>query len=175
MTSESRKKKGIEPEETPRSSGLVSFGDDVRKLLAPLLGKKGLLHADIIRYWPEILGPELASGITPAALSFSKKTEGAILTVKAFSGAFAVEFSARKEQIRDRLNFYFGYTAVSDIRIVQGGTFTPLPQPPEPDEPQETTEKRTEELNGLLCGVENEALKNSLIRLGALITTAKKD
>lgn len=172
MTTDSRKKKGIEPDEKPRSTGLVSFGADVRKLIGPLLGKKGLLQADILRYWPEILGEELATGVTPDSISFSQKTMGAVLTVKAFSGAFAVEFSSRKEQIRERLNGYFGYEAVSDIRIKQGGTFTP---PPPKEEPPDITEKQAEEINDLISGIENESLKDALLRLGLLIAASKKD
>lgn len=172
MTSDSQKKKGIEPDEKPRCSGLVSFGEDVRKLIGPLLGKKGLLQADILRYWSEILGEELTAGVTPDSVSFSKKTAGAILTVKAFSGAFAVEFSSRKEQIRERLNSYFGYEAVSDIRIKQGGTFTP---PPSKEELPRITEKQAKEINDLVSGIENESLRDAVSRLCLLIQTSKKD
>ena len=172
MTTNDRKKKGIEPDEQHRSCGLVSFGADVRKLIGPLLGKKGLLQADILRYWPEILGEELTAGVTPDSVSFSKKTAGAILTVKAFSGAFAVEFSSRKEQIRERLNAYFGYEAVSDIRIKQGGTFTP---PPPKEEPPDITEKQSEEINDLVSGIESESLRDAVSRLCLLLKTSKKD
>ena len=172
MTSDSRKKKGIEPDEKPRSSGLVSFGEDIRKLIGPLLGKKGLFQADIIRYWTEILGTELASGVLPDSVSFSKQKEGAVLTVKAFSGAFAVEFSSRKEEIKERLNTYFGYGAISDIRVRQGGTFTP---PPTQETPPSITGKQAEEINALVSGIENETLREAVAHLGLLIKTAKKD
>ena len=155
-----------------RNSGLVSFGADVRKLVGPLLGKKGLLQADILSHWTDILGFELASGVKPFSVSFSKKTAGAVLTVTAFSGAYAVEFTARKPQIIERLNSYFGYEAISDIRIKQGGTFAP-PSPAKRD-PDYSPEK-SEEIQRLAAGIENEALRESVIRLGMALMESKKD
>ena len=168
------KKRTDEKEREParRSSGLVSFGEDVRKLVAPLLGKKGMIQVDVLKHWQDILGSELASGVTPFSVSFSKQKEGAVLTVKAFSGAFAVEFTARKEQIIERLNSYFGYEAISDIRIKQGGTFNP----PAPVKPEETfSAEKTAELQKIAAGIENESLRESVIRLGLLVTETKKD
>ena len=155
-----------------RSSGLISFGADVRKLVGPLLGKKGLLQADILSRWTDILGTELASGVKPFSVSFSKKTTGAVLTVTAFSGAYAVEFTARKPQIIERLNAYFGYAAISDIRIKQGGTFTP---PAFAEQEPEISPEKSEELKKLTAGIEDESLRASVIRLGTLLTESKKD
>ena len=166
------RKKPAAQEPPRRSSGLVSFGADVRELVSPLLGKKGLLQADVLARWTDILGLELSSGVRPFSVSFSKKTAGAVLTVTAFSGAYAVEFTARKPQIIDRLNSYFGYEAISDIRIKQGGTFTPpVPAKQEPDIPF----RKKEEMRKLAAGIENESLRESVIRLGLSLTESKKD
>lgn len=172
MTQTPRKKKGMEPVDTRRSSGLFSFGADIRKLVEPLLGKKGLVHADILSHWTDILGPELACGITPFSVSFSKKTEGALLNVKAFSGAYAVEFTARKEQIKERLNSYFGYTAIYDIRVTQGGTFTP----PEPTKKTpEISAQKKEEIHQIASEIETSQLREAVIQLGLLLGDSKKD
>ena len=171
MTANNQKKKGMEPEETRRSSGLISFGTDVRKLLSPLLGKKGLIQADILAHWQDILGPELACGVTPFSISFSKRTDGVILTVKAFSGAYAVEFSARKKQIIDRLNSYFGYAAIDDIRIVQGGKITlpPLKQI------HCVSSQRKEEIQTMTSGIQDKTLREAAINLGLSLPDPKKD
>ena len=171
MTKTERRKKGIEPDENRRSSGLFSFGADVRHLIAPLLGKKGLMQADILARWKDILGDELSAGVTPFNVSFSKQKEGALLTVKAFSGAFAVEFSARKEQILQRINAYFGYDAIADIRIVQGGTFTP---PATEKEQISFSPRQEEKMREITAGIEDESLRQSLFQLG-LAVCVKKD
>lgn len=172
MTKKKRTEQTAAQETPRRGSGLVSFGADVRKLVSPLLGKKGLIQADVLARWQDILGAELASGVKPFSVSFSKQKNGAVLTVTAFSGAYAVEFTARKPQIMERLNSYFGYAAISDIRIKQGGTFTP--SSPSKKEPDFSLEK-TEEMQRLAADIENESLRESVIRLGLLLTASKKD
>ena len=169
---EKKRTEQTEREPPRRSSGLVSFGADVRKLVGPLLGKKGMIQADVLTHWQDILGEELSCGVTPFSVSFSKLKEGAVLTVKAFGGAYAVEFTARKEQIKERLNFYFGYAAISDIRVMQGGTFTP---PCPRQETDDFSAAGTEEIRRLSAGIENESLREALIRLGMLINASKKD
>lgn len=166
-------KSGNNPEQTPprRRAGLVSFGADVRRLIAPVLGKKGFIQADILARWTDILGAELATGVQPASLSFSKSADGALLRVNTYSGAYAMEFNARKQQIIEKLNTYFGYRAISDIRVTQGG-FTPkLPKsaavPSLPPEKQRQIAAET-------AGIENEALRAAATELGALIESAKK-
>ena len=167
---EKKRTKQTEQEPPRRSSGLVSFGADVRKLVGPLLGKKGLIQADVLAHWQDILGAELASGVTPFSISFSKQKEGAVLTVKAFSGAYAVEFAARKEQIKERLNTYFGHMVIRDIRIQQGGTF----KPPAPIKKEPTfSSQKTKEMQQFVAGIENEALRESVVRLGLLLTDSK--
>ena len=106
------------------------------------------------------------------SVSFSKKTEGALLNVKAFSGAYAVEFTARKEQIKERLNSYFGYTAIYDIRVTQGGTFTP-PKPIK-KEPEISAQKK-EEIRQIAAEIETSQLREAVIQLGLLLGDSKKD
>ena len=172
MTKSDLKKKGIETEEVRRSSGLFSFGADVRKLVAPLLGQKGLLQADILTRWKDILGPELSAGVFPFSVSFSRQKKGAVLTVKAFSGAFAVEFTARKEQIMERLNSYFGDAAICDIRVLQGGSFVP-PSPVKRE--LSFSVRQEEEVQQMTAGIENDFLRQSMIQLGLLLSDSKKD
>ena len=173
MTGKERKKEETKTADPPRrSNGLVSFGSDARRLLAPLLGKKGFIQADILSHWEDILGRALSAGVTPVSVSFSKSSaDRAVLHVKAFSGAYAVEFNARQEQILEKINSYFGYPAVTDIRLTQGGTapfFSSCVyfRPPEPRE--------REEITALTSGIEDEALRNAAAELGLLLNTSKK-
>lgn len=155
-----------------RRNGLVSFGADIRPLLGPILGKKGFIQADILSHWEDILGPILSKGVTPASVSFSKSSsDRAILHVKAFSGAYAVEFNARKEQILEKINSYFGYTAIIDIRLTQGGLPPPVApiffeRPPDP--------KEQKEIETLTSEITDETLRKAAEELGLLLHTSKK-
>ena len=155
-----------------RMTGLVSFGADVRRLLGPVLGKKGFIQADILSHWEDILGKELSRGVIPDSVSFSKSSDGgAVLRVKAFSGAYAVEFNACKEQILEKINSYFGYAAVADIRLTQGSFAPVMPTTPffSSPSPQKQTEIKT-----LTAEITDENLRKATTELGLLLDDSKK-
>ncbi len=172
MIQKTPKKENAALEPPRRSTGLVSFGADIRPLLGPILGKKGFIQADILSRWEDILGPILSQGVVPTSVSFSKSfPDQALLHVKAFSGAYAVEFNARKEQILEKINSYFGYTAIIDIRLTQGGFPPPVTQtlPVRFPKPEEQSE-----INTLTSDITDEALRKAAVELGLLLKTSKK-
>lgn len=173
MTGKDRKRQNADEGDPPRRcNGLISFGSDARRLLNPLLGKKGFIQADILSHWDDILGRTLSGGVVPASVSFSKSSAGgAVLHVKAFSGAYAVEFNARKEQILERINSYFGYAAIADIRMTQGGAAPRLSSGVSFRRPDPREKK---EMETLTSGIENEELRNAATELGLLLKTSKK-
>ncbi len=151
-----------------RKGGLLSFGVDVRRLVAPLLGRNGFVHADILAHWEDILGSVLARGVYPHRLVFPKgQRENATLHVKAVSGAYAMEFSARYPEILEKINAYFGYRAVFDIRVTQGA----LPavrrrrKPPEKPVP-ETVRIR---VRRTVSVIEDDRLRGAAEELGCLL------
>ena len=154
-----------------RCSGLVSFGEDVRCLLRPVLGKHGFIQADILCHWEDILGSALACGVRPVSVTFSKtKKDEATLKVMAFSGAYALEFNACKEQIKERINSYFGYSAITDIRLTQGGSAAVIFSTPLFNSP---SKQHREEIESLTSGIENESLRAAATELGLLLGTKK--
>lgn len=102
------------------SSGLTSFGANIEDLTKKLLGKNGFLYADILQNWSQIVGEDLASHSFPERIDFSKdmRTNGT-LYLQVSSGAFAVEIEHKKPLILEKINTYFGYQAVNQIKIVQ--------------------------------------------------------
>ena len=85
-----------------------------------LLGKKGFIEVDIITKWADIVGKELAGYSFPQKISFKKgcKNDGT-LYLCVTTGAFALEIQHREKYILDKINTYFGYNAVSGIKIIQ--------------------------------------------------------
>ncbi len=151
-----------------RNNGLVSFGADVRKLVAPVLGRNGFIHADILAHWDDILGGLLSKGVYPVKLVFPKgQRENAVLHVKAISGAYAVELTARSAEILERLNGYFGYRAVAELRVTQGAApvfrFSRVPKrPPVPEKKREAVRRAVAEIN-------NADLRSAAEELGCLL------
>ena len=101
--------------------GLAPLTKEVRTLIKPVLGARGFAGVDIIENWEALLGEDLAAGVVPEKLAFPAggRTKGT-LYVKTGSGAFAQMFEYQKERVLERLNTYFGYPAMAQIKIRQG-------------------------------------------------------
>ncbi len=86
--------------------------------LDPLLRKRGLARAELISFWPEIVGEAYARATAPERIRWPRDGGAATLFVRC-DPALALQFSYETDQVRERLNRYFGYPAVAGIRIVQ--------------------------------------------------------
>lgn len=158
-------------QETPpprRKGGLLAFGVDVRRLVGPLLGRNGFVHADILAHWDDILGSVLARGVYPHRLVFPKgRRENATLHVRAVSGAYAMEFSARYPEILEKINAYFGYRAVFDIRVTQGALpAARLRRKPAEKPIPETVRSRVRQT---VAAIEDDQLRDAAEELGCLL------
>lgn len=131
--------KAVQPAEPPRRRArLAALAQDVPALAKLALGKRGFAEADLISRWPAIVGPELASLALPVKLRLKRPRKdaaaheagakstalpanvaGGTLTLRA-SAAASLEVQHLKPQILARIATYFGYPAVSDIRIEIG-------------------------------------------------------
>lgn len=94
----------------------MSFAPTAKKLL----GKNGFIELDIITNWSEIVGEGLAEYSHPQSIDFKRgqRSDG-ILNIAVDGGAFAIEISHKKKNIIEKINTFFGYGAVKDLRIVQ--------------------------------------------------------
>lgn len=94
---------------------------EIKTIAKNVLGTRGFAGIDIIEYWDEIIGTDMAKGIRPEKLTFEKESRiHGTLHVKSAGGAFAILFEHQKMQIMERINTFFGYPAISKIHIIQG-------------------------------------------------------
>jgi hypothetical protein len=84
----------------------------------PLVRKRGLARAELIAWWPDIVGDAYAASVFPERITWPRDGKAATLVVRC-DPAISLQFSYESEQVRGRLNGYFGYPAVAAIRIVQ--------------------------------------------------------
>lgn len=106
---------------TPRrADGLNSFASAALPLVRRLLGRKGMVAADMLAMWEQIVGEETAAYTFPEKLEFprGRRSDG-MLRLKVPGGAFALEVRHRERFIVEKINSYFGYNAVSGLKIVQ--------------------------------------------------------
>ncbi len=115
------------------------------QITGKILAKKGFPNMSLITDWPAIVGPELASYTCPEKMNWprqpspapgddpgnevdsdkkqkrsSQKLQKGIILKLRVESHMALDIQYALDEIMERINSYFGYRAVTDIRIIQG-------------------------------------------------------
>ncbi|MFH1159194.1 MAG: DciA family protein [Pseudomonadota bacterium] len=152
------------------------LSDLVPGLAKGILGRKGLLFGKLVMEWPHIVGPEMAARTVPTELRFAGKSDQkshAVLHLSVQS-AFALEISYQKALLIERLNMFFGYPAIKDIKIIQqtnvmsnkkktSASIRPL------------TPKEEHALDGMVAEIQENDLQTALKNLGKAILSRQTD
>lgn len=132
-----------------RFPGRVSaraVGSFVPKLTRTAFEKFGFSTAALLTDWAQIVGPQLAATTTPDRIRWPKSPDqlsatggkgpraGATLHISV-DPARALDVQYKSGLIVDRINAYFGYRAVADLRIVQAPIAAVPPLVPRPRAP----------------------------------------
>jgi hypothetical protein len=103
-----------------RRGGMAALAVNVPAITRAAIGSRGFAEAGLITHWAEIIGPELARGCQPDQLRFPKdERSNGTLTLRCI-GAMALELQHQSPILLERINSYFGYRAISQLRLVQG-------------------------------------------------------
>ena len=141
-----------EPERT--TGDLQSLAKSILPLAKAVLGKKGFVETDILTNWPDIIGEDLANFTSPVKIDFKPQQR--------LNGTLHLE---------QKINTYFGYNAVSGIRIIQNPNFQiSTPQPPKKVEKLVTPEEENY-IQELAEEIIRPDLKEILIKLGQSVFT----
>lgn len=137
-----------------RSFG-VNLAKIVSRVIKPVMRKHGFYDVDIINDWSYIVGPEWAKFSIPQKLSFSPHSrKSGTLHVRVSPGA-NVLLKHIEPEIIDRVNTYFGYEAVKQLKIIHSDVaIDNKPSAPVQEEPNIPLPD--------IQGIDNEALKLSL-------------
>jgi hypothetical protein len=90
----------------------------IGRSLDPIVKKRGLARAELLAWWPDIVGAAYAGRTTPERIRWPRDGAAATLFV-CCDPSLALQFQHEADRVRERLNSYFGYSAVGAIRIVQ--------------------------------------------------------
>lgn len=131
--------------------------------------KQGFAARELVTRWVEIIGPELSAHCEPLKMQWPRPVEGqpqepATLVLRV-EGPMALEIQHASDVILQRVNRFFGWSAVGRLALRQG----PLsrrdrPRPSPPPDP-----RQVEQVAQTLTSVEDDALRAALARLGASI------
>ncbi|RIA56407.1 DUF721 domain-containing protein [Dichotomicrobium thermohalophilum] len=171
-----RGKRAPSPNFTPDSrvgySAPKPAGAFTPSLTRPAFEKYGFPAAALLTDWAGIAGPELASYTAPERLKWPRQPEApeeargqsAATLVLRVEGPRAIELQHRLPQLIERINSYFGFRAVAQIRLYQA----PLDHPRESQLPPPKIAPRPDR-RGLVKRIQNPRLRTALSRIAAAI------
>jgi hypothetical protein len=156
--------------------GPKAVGSFVPGLTRQAFEKFGFSAATLLTDWATIVGADLAAYTAPERLKWPRAVEigedpaeesskgrpGAML-ILAVDPARALDVQYKVRQLVDRINAYFGYRAVADLRIVQ----TPLKRPITTSRLDTTSLLRHDRVVPKVEGVTDAGLKAALERMAA--------
>lgn len=147
------------------------LADLVTPCLAPALARFGFDEADLLLFWPEIVGERLASRCEPLRLQWPQRAtrdqsrEAATLIVRV-EGAFAIELQHQSAIVLDRVNGHVGWRCVGRLALRQGPLgprWAPKRAAP-PSDPAATDRARAG-----VADIADEGLREALVRLGGRV------
>jgi hypothetical protein len=156
-----------------KGGGARAIGSYIARLLDPVARARGFATTALLTEWPAIVGADLAAftmpdkvvwprrveGQDPAGGYRTRRAEGATLVLRV-DGPRAIEVQYRAGQILDRVNTYFGYRAVADMRILQAPVTRAARQPVAPPVAIDETALPAS------ATIEDQGLRTALLRLG---------
>ena len=96
--------------------GLRSFKNTLPTKVKRILEKKGHMYSETLDNWKYIVGNELFKVCYPKSLKSSTKPGVSCLNIMVKRGK-EVELEYSKKDIINRMNAYFGYEAVKNIKL----------------------------------------------------------
>ncbi|MDD3182038.1 MAG: DciA family protein [Alphaproteobacteria bacterium] len=158
-----------------------NIANSIDQIARTAMGKDWNLYASLLERWTEIVGPDYAQETTPVKISFphGKKTDekwaggqraGGTLTIRLPQG-LSLAFTHHAEQVRSRINTFFGYEAIERITLKPFYPTHGKPLAP----PQRTLS--SQEIATLKEGtkdIENNELRDILEQLGTSVLANQK-
>ena len=131
--------------------------------------KQGFAARELVTRWAEIAGPEISDHSEPLKIQWPRPVEGQPLEpatlVLWVEGPMALEIQHSSDVILQRVNRFFGWSAVGRLALRQAPLSrrdrVPIPRAPDAQSVAKVAET--------LSAIEDEELRAALARLGASI------
>ena len=134
---------------------------------------RGFAVSRLLTHWPEIVGEDIAHMARPVHVKYGRESLGATLTILT-TGAQAPMLEMQKEQLRERVNACYGYSAIAKVRITQTAPvgfaegqaqFAPAPKA----KPAQPTPEIKQAARKVAEPIADDGLRDALAALGANI------
>lgn len=151
---------------------MQTLDKEFRALTRAAFARYGFAYADLVTQWPAIIGEHLAQWSEPERIRWPRsgadeRKQGGTLVIRVVPGR-GLDLQHETPQIIDRINSFYGYSAIASVRITQGPLSRKAgnrPAPPAlgPDQ--------AKALEARIETVADPGLKEALRRLGTGILT----
>jgi hypothetical protein len=152
----------------PGKSFARPLSDLLHKTLTDAFAKQGFASSELVTRWAEIVGAEIAAHSEPEKIQWTRGAHGHTpepgTLVLRVEGPAAIEIQHLSGVVLERVNRFFGWQAVGDLRLRQA----PLSRrtkakPPAPDVEEQARIAAT------LSQIADDSLRAALARLGAAV------
>jgi len=131
--------------------------------------KQGFAARELVTRWAEIAGAEVAAHSEPLKIQWPRPVEGQLqepaTLVLRVDGPMALEIQHASDVILQRVNRFFGWSAVGRLALRQA----PLARRHKPNAPPAPDDAEVAKIAESLGSVEDDELRAALARLGASI------
>lgn len=160
--------------------GIVQISEVANGLIDPVLARRAGINTMLLGSWDEIAGMDFAECTRPERITWPRrasemagegeKYQPGVLTI-ACEGARALFLTHAQGELIQRINGFFGYPAIRQIRIVQKPVAV---RQKHHSRPRTLTASENAKLASMTGEIENDKLKAALDRLGRAVIGSRK-
>ncbi len=150
-----------------------TVGETITRLTRRMFARRGLADGAIVRDWRVIAGEALAARSEPQRIIYpGNAAGGGTLHLRVSDGAMATEIQHLEPILLERINTYFGFSAIAGLKIIQA----PPMKSPAAAKPAPRPLKAAEELalHRRLEDVDDPQLHDALNGLGRALIGRRK-
>lgn len=157
--------------------GVKQISEVANRLMDPVLARRAGINTALLGSWDEIAGEDFADCTRPEKITWDRRMSETMdggyqpgVLVIACEGARALFLTHAEGELIQRINGFFGFPAIKQIKIVQKPVTV---QSAHRRVPRALNRQETRRLDDLVDGVVNDKLKEALKRLGRAVITDK--
>ena len=169
-----KKKTNIKISDERHCNELESLGSIFIPIRNGAFDAKDFIEADIMLKWSDIVGKDIASFSTPIKVKFNPKTDERTIYMEVPVGGFALELQHREVYLLEKINSYFGYKAIHKLSISQNANMI-IKKMQKTKKTQQIDDRDKKYLLEMSDGINNDELKEILIKLGENVISSKKE
>ena len=147
----------------------LPLSDILRKTIRDAFAKQGFAATELVTRWPEIVGAEISAHCEPEKIQwprpYGNEDQAPGTLVLRVEGPTAIEIQHLSRIILERVNRFFGWQAVTDLRLRQA----PLGRRREKRKLPAIDQAAADRIASSLTEISDEKLRQALARLGAAV------